>query len=73
LRPFKIDLIVAVGCCVGCLFGSDVEMKGILEMPFKAVQFVRKCKASWRCHPLADSRPGRYDGGIDRSLLKKMM
>jgi|GEM_PF-6270871 len=28
--------------CVGCLFGSSVEMKGILEMPSNTGQYVRK-------------------------------
>jgi len=46
-------------------------MKGILEMPFNTAQCVKKWKASWRCHPLADSRTERYDGAFDRSLQNK--
>jgi len=56
---------------LAALFGSFVEMKGILEMPFKAVRCVRKCKASWRCHPLADSGPMLRYGAADRSLQIK--
>ena len=31
---------------LAALFGSYVEMKGILEMPSNTVQCVKKCKAS---------------------------
>jgi len=50
--PDSSGWMIALAAC----FGSSVEMKGILEMPFKAVQYLRKWKASWRCHPLTDSR-----------------
>ena len=53
------------------LFGSSVELKGILKMPSNTVQYVKKCKASWRCHPLADSRTERSDEAPDSSLLIK--
>jgi len=48
---------------------SYVEMQGILEMPCNTVQYVKKCKASWRCHPLTDSRPEHHDEAPDLSLL----
>jgi len=54
-KPWNMDSIAVVGCCVGCLFGSNVEMQGILKMPCNTVQDVRKWKASQRCHPLAYS------------------
>jgi|GEM_PF-1675568 len=57
---------------LAAVFGSGVEMKGILEMPFKTVQYVRKWKASWRCLPLTDSRPFRSDEAIYRSLQIKI-
>jgi len=56
---------------LAALFGSSVEVKGILEMPFNTVLYVRKWKASWRCHPLTDSRPKRHDEAPDSSLLVK--
>jgi|GEM_PF-346578 len=58
---------------LAALFGSSVEMKGILEMPFNTVQCVRKCKASWRCHPLTDSRTERHDEVPNSSLLFKKL
>jgi len=59
---------------LAAFFGSSVEMKGILEMPSNTVQFVIKCKASWRCHPLADSRTERNDEALYLSLqIKKQV
>jgi len=56
---------------LAAFFGSFVEVKGILEMPCNRVLYVRKWKASWRCHPLTDSRTERHDGAFCLSLQNK--
>jgi len=60
-----------IGCLRWLPFGSYLEMQGILEMPCKTVQSVKKWKAFWKCHPLTDSRTKRDDEATNLSLQNK--
>ena len=57
---------------LAALFSSYAKMQGILEMPYNTVHSLINCKASWRCHPLTDSRTFHHDEATDSSLLKNI-